>query len=91
RELNLEFTMEDLPHKKIKLEIQVVGHIKEFFPGERFSLELENPLTIRDILRRLKAKEELVGMVTVNGEPRDKDYVPGDGDKIMFMAFAAGG
>lgn len=91
RELNLKFTMGDLPHKKIKLEIQVVGYIKEFFPGERFPLELENSLTIRDILRRLKAKEELVGMVTVNGEPRDKDYVPGDGDKIMFMAFAAGG
>jgi len=39
----------------------------------------------------LKVKEELVGMVTINGEPRDKDYVPSDGDKIMFMAFAAGG
>lgn len=80
-----------LPYKKIKLEVQVVGYIKEFFPDERFSLELENSLTIRGILKRLKAKEELVGMVTVNGEPQNKDYVPGDGDKIMFMAFAVGG
>ena len=78
---------------RIRVGISVHGHVTEFFPGKKgkFQVELLGPSSIREILIGLQVKPELIATTLVNGQRRDKDYLPEDGDEVVFISPAAGG
>jgi sulfur carrier protein ThiS len=54
-------------------------------------MEVEAGSTVRVTLENAGIRPELVALVMVNDEQRDKDYVLQDGDILKVMAVIGGG
>lgn len=76
-----------------RVQIEVAGHAKEYFPGgrDRFDVELDEPATINEILAHLGVPSELVMAVFSAGERRDKDYVAPAGATVTLLTPPSGG
>jgi sulfur carrier protein ThiS len=71
-------------------KLLLVGHLKSLVDGQD-ELEVESGYTVRATLERAGIRSELVALVMVNDEQRDKDYVLRDGDKVKVLAVIGGG
>jgi sulfur carrier protein ThiS len=71
-------------------KLRPVGHLKSLVGG-RDEVEVESGYTVRATLERAGISSELVALVMVNDEQRDKDYVLRDGDKVKVLAVIGGG
>ncbi len=61
------------------------------YVGGREEVAVESGQTAREMLAALKIPSQLVALVSVNGEMRDKDYILQDGDVVRVMAVIGGG
>jgi sulfur carrier protein ThiS len=64
--------------------------LREYIGG-REEIEVASGQTAREMLATLKIPSELVALVSVNGEMKNKDYVLLDGDLVRIMAVIGGG
>jgi sulfur carrier protein ThiS len=71
-------------------KLRPVGHLKTLVNGQG-EVEVESGYTVRATLERAGIRSELVALVMVNDEQRDKDYVLRDGDKVKVLAVIGGG
>ena len=71
-------------------KIRPVGHLKSLVNGQE-EVEVESGYTVRATLERAGIRSELVALVMVNDEQRDKDYVLQDGDMVKVLAVIGGG
>jgi|GEM_PF-923735 len=76
-----------------RIEVQVAGHAREFFPGgrDRHWVDLAGPATAREIIEQLGVSPDLVMAVFVDGELRDKDAVPPPGAILLLISPPSGG
>lgn len=78
----------------MELKIEVLGHIATYFPAEKgrsFTLQLDRSLSVTEILKNMGVNPHLVSVVMVNGERKEKSFLPGDGAVITLMSPPAGG
>jgi sulfur carrier protein ThiS len=71
-------------------KLRPVGHLKSLVNGQE-ELEVESGYTVRMTLERVGICSELVALVMVNDEQRDKDYILQDGDVVRVLAVIGGG
>ena len=71
-------------------KLRLVGHLKSLVGG-RDEVEVESGYTVRATLDRIGIRPELVALVMVNDEQRDKDYIFQDGDMVKVLAVLGGG
>jgi sulfur carrier protein ThiS len=64
--------------------------LKDYIGG-RDEACVEPGQTVRQALVTLKIPPELVALVSLNGEMRNKDYILQDGDVVRVMAVMGGG
>ena len=71
-------------------KLRPIGHLKSLENGQD-ELDVESGSTVRAMLEKAGIRSELVALVMVNDEQRDKDYVLQDGDVIKVLAVIGGG
>jgi sulfur carrier protein ThiS len=71
-------------------KLRPIGHLKSLVNGQA-ELDVESGSTIRATLEKAGIRSELVALVMVNDEQRDKDYVVQEGDVVKVMAVIGGG
>jgi len=71
-------------------KLRPIGHLKSLVNGQG-ELEVESGFTVRATLENAGIRSELVALVMVNDEQRDKDYVVQEGDVVKVMAVIGGG
>ncbi|MBI5954295.1 MAG: MoaD/ThiS family protein [Chloroflexi bacterium] len=71
-------------------KLRPIGHLKSLVNGQA-ELDVESGFTIRATLENAGIRSELVALVMVNDEQRDKDYVLQEGDVVKVMAVIGGG
>ncbi len=71
-------------------KLRPIGHLKSLVNGQE-ELEVESGSTVRATLEKAGIRSELVALVMVNDEQRDKDYVVQEGDVLKVMAVIGGG
>jgi sulfur carrier protein ThiS len=71
-------------------KLRPIGHLKSLVNGQA-ELEVESGSTVRATLENAGIRSELVALVMVNDEQRDKDYVVQEGDVVKVMAVIGGG
>lgn len=71
-------------------KLLLVGQLKSLVGGHS-EVEVESGYTVRATLDRLGIRPEIVALVMVNDEQRDKDYIFQDGDMVKVMAVLGGG
>jgi sulfur carrier protein ThiS len=71
-------------------KLRPVGHLKSLVNGQS-ELDVESGFTVRATLEKAGIRSELVALVMVNDEQRDKDYVVQEGDIVKVMAVIGGG
>ena len=71
-------------------KLRPIGHLKSLVNGQE-ELEVESGSTVRATLEKAGIRSELVALVMVNDEQRDKDYVVREGDLVKVMAVIGGG
>jgi sulfur carrier protein ThiS len=71
-------------------KLRPVGHLKSLVNGQE-EVEVESGNTVRATLEKAGIRSELVALVMVNGEQRDKDYILQDGDVFKVLAVIGGG
>ncbi len=67
-----------------------LGHLKSLVDGQS-ELQVEAGCPVRETLQKAGIRPDLVALVLVNGEQRDKDYVLQEGDVLKVMAVIGGG
>lgn len=67
-----------------------LGHLKSLVNGQS-ELEVESGRSVRETLQKAGIRPELVALVLVNDEQRDKDYLLQEGDVVKIMAVIGGG
>jgi len=70
--------------------LRLIGHLKSLAKGQS-ELEVESGSTVRETLEKAGVRPELVALVLVNDEQRDKDYILQEGDVVKVMAVIGGG
>lgn len=75
----------------MRVTIKPFGHICQLVPQPETQLELEEGLSVAQILVRLGIDVRLVAAVLIGGRRVDMDYVPADGDELVLMSPIAGG
>jgi sulfur carrier protein ThiS len=71
-------------------KLRPVGHLKSLVNGQS-ELDVESGFTVRATLEKAGIRSELVALVMVNDEQRDKDYVVQEGDIVKVLAVIGGG
>ncbi len=71
-------------------KLRPVGHLKTLVNGQS-ELDVESGFTVRATLEKAGIRSELVALVMVNDEQRDKDYIVQEGDVVKVMAVIGGG
>jgi len=71
-------------------KLRPIGHLKSLVNGQE-ELEVESGSTVRATLEKAGIRSELVALVMVNDEQRDKDYVLQEGDVLRVLAVIGGG
>jgi sulfur carrier protein ThiS len=71
-------------------KLRPVGHLKSLVNGQS-ELDVESGSTVRATLEKAGIRSELVALVMVNDEQRDKDYILQEGDVVKVMAVIGGG
>lgn len=71
-------------------KLLLVGQLKSLVGGHD-EVEVESGYTVRATLERAGVRPELVALVIVNGEQRDKDYVLQNKDVVKVLAVIGGG
>ncbi len=71
-------------------KLRPIGHLKSLVNGQD-ELDVEPGSTVRATLEKAGIRSELVALVMVNDEQRDKDYVVQEGDVVKVMAVIGGG
>ena len=71
-------------------KLRPIGHLKSLINGQN-ELEVESGSTVRATLEKAGIRSELVALVMVNDEQRDKDYVLQEGDVVRVLAVIGGG
>ena len=71
-------------------KLRPIGHLKSLVNGQD-ELKVDSGLTVRATLEKAGIRSELVALVMVNDEQRDKDYVVREGDVIKVLAVIGGG
>ncbi len=75
----------------MSITIRPAGLLRTYV-NEQSSLTLDcEGLTVRECLVQVKIPSELVALVMVNGNLRDKDYVIQDQDVIQLLPLVGGG
>lgn len=59
--------------------------------GGQDQITVDAGRTVRETLISINIKPELIALVVVNGEQKDKDYIIKDGDVIKVLAVIGGG
>jgi sulfur carrier protein ThiS len=72
------------------VKLRPLGHLKTLVNGQD-ELEVESGSTVRATLEKAGIRPELVALVMVNDEQRDKDYILQEGDIVKVMAVIGGG
>ncbi len=78
----------------VRIRIKVHGHSVSLMPEKRdeFEVHLEEPTTIRSVLRdRVGVNPLIFGAVVVGGKTRHLDYVLEDDAEILLVSPVAGG
>jgi sulfur carrier protein ThiS len=88
REINPSGATHSINYMSAKL--RPVGHLKSLVNGQS-ELDVESGSTVRATLEKAGIRSELVALVMVNDEQRDKDYVVQEGDVVKVMAVIGGG
>jgi sulfur carrier protein ThiS len=75
------------------VEIRVYGGLVRYSPSgkDRFELDIQNPVTIRELLEIVGIPESEVWMVTVNGVHSRTGQIVKDNDQIMIFEPVLGG
>ena len=71
-------------------KLRPIGHLKSLVNGQE-ELDVETGSTVRATLEKAGIRSELVALVMVNDEQRDKDYIVQEGDTVKVMAVIGGG
>jgi sulfur carrier protein ThiS len=71
-------------------KLRFVGQLKSLVGGQN-EVDVESGFTVRATLDRLGIRPELIALVMVNDEQRDKDYVFQDEDVVKVLAVIGGG
>ncbi len=71
-------------------KLRPVGHLKSLVNGQS-ELDVESGSTVRATLEKAGIRSELVALVMVNDEQRNKDYVVQEGDVVKVLAVIGGG
>jgi sulfur carrier protein ThiS len=70
--------------------IRPIGHLKTF-TGNQTEVIVSPGQTVREALKAVGIKPELVALVLVNEEHQDKDYVLQENDVVKVLAVIGGG
>ncbi len=70
--------------------LRAVGMLKTYLKDQP-QVDIPSGVSVRDALKSAGIAPELVAMVQVNDELRDKDYILQDGDILRVMAVIGGG
>ena len=54
-------------------------------------IEIEAGYSVRESMIKINIKPELIALVVVNGEQKNKDYIIKDGDHVKLLAVIGGG
>lgn len=78
----------------MRIEVKYYAWLKEEFGDEEF-LEVENRVTLKEVVRKLTEKHELLGsesfLISVNGKIASLDTVLKEGDVVSIFPPAGGG
>lgn len=77
----------------MQYKLQIVGHLREIIPGADGDIAVTRPKpgTIRQILAAAGINPDLVMAVLVDGERKNKDFIPPDGATLVCLSALAGG
>ena len=70
--------------------IRPTSALKSYIDGKD-EIEVEAGRTVRETLISINIKPELIALVVVNGEQKEKDYLIQDGDIVKVLAVIGGG
>ncbi len=75
------------------IRVRAQGHLRHFRPDrqERFSVELPDGATVRELITRSGIPWEEVGVVAVNGGVVEEDHALQDGDEVFLLVPMEGG
>ncbi len=74
----------------MSVTIKPVGTLKSY-TGNQAEVSAQAGETVRDTLRALGIPPEIVALVMVNDQQREKDYRLQDGDIVKIIAVIGGG
>jgi sulfur carrier protein ThiS len=70
--------------------LRAIGMLKSYV-NDQAEVEIPSGVSVRDALKSTGMIPELVALVLVNDEQKDKDYILQDGDVLRVMAVIGGG
>lgn len=75
------------------VRVRVTGLLTEYFSAGKGILDvpLSTPMSVKEILQKIKLNHELVMTVVINGQRRELSYQPQDGEEIVLISPVAGG
>lgn len=72
--------------------LKIAGHVAEYAPQGRAEFTLPaDGRPIKEVLRELGLKRELIRVLVVDGKRVPPDYVPTAGEVVTLVAPASGG
>ena len=76
----------------MKVRVKGFGAVRKYVEQKgKEVFEVDDSFSIRDIIKHLNIKPELVAVVTVNDNRVSKDFRPRDGDEIFLLNMVSGG
>ncbi|MGI5852695.1 MAG: MoaD/ThiS family protein [Bacillota bacterium] len=78
----------------LRITLQTRGYLQQVFPDKKDTVvvEVERPEAVRALIARLNIHPDLVMVVlSGDGQRRDLDYVPGDGEVVTILPPISGG
>ena len=71
-------------------KIKISSALKMILDGKE-EIEIEAGYSVRESMIKINIKPELIALVVVNGEQKNKDYIIKDGDQVKLLAVIGGG
>jgi sulfur carrier protein ThiS len=77
----------------MKVKLKTYGLLRKYIPKEvnPYEIELEEGITVKDLLNILKIPSEYVPIVTVGEKKVDLTYTIKDGDELTLLPIMGGG
>jgi molybdopterin converting factor small subunit len=77
-----------------RVTLQTAGYLQQIFPDKKDTvvIEIGEPESVRVLIARLNISPDLVMVVlSGDGQRRDLDYVPADGELVTVLPPISGG